>query len=99
DRDLAIVGAAEQAPAPSPTAHPDGGAPASANAPLPSALEWARQSVFPFAGRDRELAEMNALWDETLATSLRHGVLIGGEPGIGKTRLAAEAALAATTRQ
>jgi DNA-binding SARP family transcriptional activator len=44
-----------------------------------------------FAGRGRELALVRAAWAD-VADGLRRGVLIAGEPGIGKTRLAAELA-------
>jgi class 3 adenylate cyclase/tetratricopeptide (TPR) repeat protein len=46
--------------------------------------EWGR-----FVGRDDELAELRAAFDETLAGRTRL-VMIVGEPGIGKTRLAEE---------
>ena len=44
-----------------------------------------------FAGRESELAALRAAWADA-AAGRRRGVLISGEPGIGKTRLAAEAA-------
>ncbi|MDQ1465741.1 MAG: hypothetical protein QOH10_156, partial [Actinomycetota bacterium] len=47
-----------------------------------------------FVGRDTELSLLTDLWTR-IRTGEPHVVLIGGEPGIGKTRLAAETALAA----
>jgi class 3 adenylate cyclase len=43
----------------------------------------------PFVGRGRELAELLAAWQTTLSAGAR-AVLISGEPGVGKTRLAGE---------
>jgi len=50
-----------------------------------------------FVGRDREMEELNRALDETLAG---HGrlVMLAGEPGIGKTRLAQELASRAESR-
>ena len=56
--------------------------------PLPSGL--ARHG-FAFAGRARELVALRADWDETVDGDRRF-VLVTGEDGIGKTRLAAELA-------
>ena len=44
-----------------------------------------------FVGRDAELEQLGRLWTEAL-TADRRVVLIAGEPGVGKTRLAAELA-------
>ncbi len=55
---------------------------------LPGALTYAEQ--FPFAGRDRELERLVATWGQTVSEGQRV-VLVGGEPGIGKSRLVAEA--------
>jgi class 3 adenylate cyclase len=57
--------------------------------PLPGSLVGEQQ--FSFAGRQRELDTMIAAWREALSGAPRV-VLIAGEPGIGKTRLAAETA-------
>jgi class 3 adenylate cyclase len=43
----------------------------------------------PFVGRGPELAGLLAAWQSTLAAGAR-AVLIAGEPGVGKTRLAGE---------
>jgi tetratricopeptide (TPR) repeat protein/predicted Ser/Thr protein kinase len=50
----------------------------------------------PFVGRDTEAAELTRLLDQML-TGQGGLVLVGGEPGVGKTRLARE--LMATARQ
>ena len=52
----------------------------------------------PMVGRDRELARVTLLLDDALAGSGRL-VLCTGEAGIGKTRLAEEAAAAAAARR
>ena len=59
---------------------------------LPGAL--VHQQLETFVGRDRELERLTAVWDDVAAGG-RRAVLIAGEPGIGKTRLASEAALTA----
>jgi hypothetical protein len=46
---------------------------------------------WPFSGRVPELSKVRELWDDVSAGSCR-AVLVRGEPGIGKTRLAAELA-------
>lgn len=43
----------------------------------------------PFVGRAREIAHLLSSWHETITAGTR-AVLIAGEPGVGKTRLAAE---------
>ncbi|MBI5946983.1 MAG: AAA family ATPase [Chloroflexi bacterium] len=55
---------------------------------LPRAPAGART---PFVGRERELAALEAMLDETARGSGRVA-LVGGEPGIGKTRLLVEVA-------
>lgn len=54
---------------------------------LPPAVEAVRRQ--PMHGRHRELDQLSALWDR-VAGGGRGTVLLRGEPGIGKTRLAAE---------
>lgn len=41
----------------------------------------------PLVGRDAERAGLRELWSEVKAGSSGHAVFLGGEPGIGKTRL------------
>ncbi len=43
----------------------------------------------PFVGRGQELQALSATWQSALTGSMR-AVLIAGEPGVGKTRLAGE---------
>lgn len=54
--------------------------------PLPSALSIGEGT--PFVGRDGEIDRIRASWEG--AGGRRHLVLLAGEPGIGKTRLARE---------
>ena len=49
------------------------------------------QSVLPFAGRRAQVDALLQMWKET-SEGERRVVLVSGEPGIGKTRLAAEVA-------
>jgi len=53
--------------------------------PLPAVLA----GPGPFVGRGRELERLLSAWQTTLAEGMR-AVLIAGEPGVGKTRLAGE---------
>ncbi len=62
-----------------------------ASEPLPSALAPGRGA--PFAGRSDLLTRLRAAWEDAQAGPPRLWLIVG-EPGIGKTRLAAE--LAAT---
>jgi class 3 adenylate cyclase len=55
--------------------------------PLPRAFSIAPR--FSLAGRDVEFEQVKIAWKEA-SSGLRRAVLIAGEPGIGKTRLAAE---------
>jgi tetratricopeptide (TPR) repeat protein len=57
--------------------------------PMPALLTDVGQV---FVGRDGELERLQRLWKEAAAGE-RRVALIGGEPGIGKTRLAAELAI------
>ena len=54
--------------------------------PLPAAL--GRRHDSPFVGRARELEGLRAAWDGVQLHRARRLVLLAGEPGIGKTRLA-----------
>jgi class 3 adenylate cyclase/pimeloyl-ACP methyl ester carboxylesterase len=60
--------------------------------PLPPLLASGERTTF--VGRDRELERLRHHW-ERVRTGKRQLVLLTGEPGIGKTRLAAEFAVAA----
>jgi DNA-binding SARP family transcriptional activator len=51
----------------------------------------------PFVGRDRERAELRRLLDQAVRGS-GSLVMVGGEPGVGKTRLAEELMAEATAR-
>ncbi len=62
-------------------------------APLPGALRVGA-SELPFAGREVERAALAGAWKRVQAEGAGV-VLVSGEPGIGKTRLAAELARAA----
>lgn len=57
----------------------------------------ARPGTGRFAGRQDELTSIGSALNDVLAGSQR-AVLVAGEPGIGKTRLASEAALTARDR-
>jgi DNA-binding SARP family transcriptional activator/class 3 adenylate cyclase len=59
--------------------------------PLPRAVAPDRQ---PFVGRSDETDVLEAAWEEAVQQR-RQAVLVAGEPGIGKTRLATELALRA----
>src|SRR5262249_7653711 len=66
--------------------------PAAAVLATPPALPGALRVRGAFVGRERELAQLRAAWERGSGT-----VLVAGEAGIGKTRLAAE--LARTIRR
>lgn len=72
-------------PRPSPAAREQ--ASAASELPLPTWLVPPRRS--PFVGRTGELGRLDDLWDEA-AAGRRQLVLVGGDPGMGKTRLATE---------
>jgi predicted ATPase len=55
--------------------------------PCPPAID--ARPPFPFVGRDAERQELDEVWAAARAGQ-RRTVLIGGEPGAGKTRLAFE---------
>jgi DNA-binding SARP family transcriptional activator/tetratricopeptide (TPR) repeat protein len=60
-----------------------------ANVPLPLPLQ--RASSSPFVGRAPEMSRLRAAW-QTACSGDRQLELMAGDPGIGKTRLAAEIA-------
>lgn len=69
---------------------------ADVTAPTPAEAPMARPALpavlvgpGPFVGRGRELERLVSAWQSTLAAGTR-AVLIAGEPGVGKTRLAGE---------
>jgi DNA-binding SARP family transcriptional activator len=65
--------------------------------PLPARLRRAEGA--PFVGRDAELERLREIWDAVSAGVDRpRVVLLAGEPGIGKTRLAARLAADAAGR-
>jgi predicted ATPase/DNA-binding SARP family transcriptional activator len=59
--------------------------------PLARALDAPMGS--PFVGRDTELARLRERW-KGVCVGARAAIILGGEPGIGKTRLASELARA-----
>jgi class 3 adenylate cyclase/tetratricopeptide (TPR) repeat protein len=65
--------------------------PAGSTVPLPALLTDVGRI---FVGRDDDLERLNQLWKEAAAGE-RRVALLAGEPGVGKTRLAAEVAGAA----
>src|ERR671915_586137 len=64
--------------------------------PFPASLVF--EGGTAFAGREEELAGLRAAWADAVS-GRRRGVLVSGEPGIGKTRLAAETAAHARARE
>src|SRR5206468_11707404 len=62
--------------------------PAGSSVPMPSLLTDVGRI---FVGRDAELERLGQLWKE-VAAGERRVALLAGEPGVGKTRLAAELA-------
>jgi DNA-binding SARP family transcriptional activator/tetratricopeptide (TPR) repeat protein len=65
---------------------------ADASVELPAELRI--RAGAPLIGRRRELSELSRLWGDACGEAPRHGriVVLSGEPGIGKTSLAAELA-------
>ena len=59
-----------------------------ATIPLPAPLQSAAGT--PFVGRGEALARLEASLATAVSTGQRRTTLIAGEPGIGKTRLAAQ---------
>jgi DNA-binding SARP family transcriptional activator len=64
--------------------------------PLPAVLE--RRYDSPFVGRAHQLERLRAAWAGVQLHAARRLVLIAGEPGVGKTRLALEFAREAGAR-
>ena len=58
---------------------------------VPLAAALAVDGGAAFAGREAELVHLRSAWADAVVGE-RRGVLVSGEPGIGKTRLAAEVA-------
>jgi DNA-binding SARP family transcriptional activator len=79
---------AELSPAP-PTTRGEPSGQAALEVPVPAVVTAARRGVF--VGRDVEQERLAGAWAEAKA-GRRQVVLVAGEPGIGKTRLAAELA-------
>jgi len=65
------------------------GVPTGLRIQLPTLLT--RGGQFSFVGRERELERLERTWNEVVAGQ-RRAVLVGGEVGVGKTRLAGELA-------
>ena len=83
-----LLGGIEDEPAGRPLSDaPRGGRPEPNGIPLPSWLMPRRRS--PFVGRAQELERLRRLWDG-VQEGTAELVLVGGEPGVGKTRLATE---------
>jgi class 3 adenylate cyclase/tetratricopeptide (TPR) repeat protein len=60
--------------------------------PLLSVREAAERShASRFVGRERELQQLTDSWDRAIASSLCELVTVVGDPGVGKSRLVAEA--------
>ena len=76
-------------PEPAPAGPAANGAAARAALPLPPPLR--RAAAAPFVGRVRQLSDIHELWLRA-SGGARAAVLVAGEAGIGKTRLAAELA-------
>ena len=63
--------------------------------PLPpdwAEVSWIPPSMGGFVGREMELTTATQVWARVSATGERQLLLVGGEPGMGKSRLAAELA-------
>jgi tetratricopeptide (TPR) repeat protein/predicted Ser/Thr protein kinase len=72
---------------------------AKTGAPLPPPpFVSALPDTTAFVGRDAEIAQMTRAWDQA-RSGRRHLLLLAGEPGIGKTRLATEFARQCAAQQ
>jgi class 3 adenylate cyclase/tetratricopeptide (TPR) repeat protein len=60
--------------------------------PLPARLAVSGQVLFAFCGRTDELHRLESVCEASIEKGLLHIVLIAGEPGIGKSSLAAQLA-------
>ncbi len=67
---------------------------AGGSAPVPLPPRLAQESSWSFVGRSGEMRQLSASWREVVDGS-RRIVLLAGEPGVGKTRLAREVAVRA----
>jgi len=70
-----------------PIALPGGEVGSTPRLPFPTALP---AGVAPFVGRTAEVDSLRSPWARAVAAEQRRVVFVGGDPGIGKTRLAAE---------
>jgi len=87
--DWSPAGLARIAEAPEPTTSQLPLPPAAIDVPLPPVVTATRQGAF--VGREVEQVRLGGIWEEAKAGQ-RQVVLLAGEPGIGKSRLAAELA-------
>ncbi len=91
---LESTGPAHTGPGPGPVPPPQGGGEEAGRIPLPARLQGRDREGDQFVGRADELGFLVSKWKQAAAGD-RRAVLVGGEPGIGKTLLATEMAVAA----
>jgi class 3 adenylate cyclase/tetratricopeptide (TPR) repeat protein len=87
--ELSLKGIPEPVPTVQVIWEPAGAASGAVDLPMPTALSGV--NAFELAGRSNELDVLLAAWKEA-ESGRRQVVLLSGEPGIGKTRLAIETA-------